>query len=129
MNAVRDVVAVLHKDLHEEQAPTEHPTTMPEPIDHVSNAVQSTQQQLATQLKQMQAIMQTVQIQYSAAPQHTHQDRGGREFHVGNNNFRGRGGHGAQHQGNWIGCRDGQGSSDLTHCFCNHVMCDHTGTE
>ena len=52
-------------------------TKIPEPIDNLAIAVQSTQQQLATQLQKIQEMMQAIQMQYAAAPKHAHQDYGG----------------------------------------------------
>ena len=73
-NMVRNMVAELQKALQQEQSPTENATTIPERVDHVPNAVQSTQKNLATQLQQTQAIIQRMQMKYSAAPQHAHQE-------------------------------------------------------
>ena len=67
-NMVWDVVKGLQEALQQDQSPTENKTTVQEPIDHVANVVQITQKQLATQLQQMQEMMQAIQIQYSAAP-------------------------------------------------------------
>ena len=50
-NIVLNVVTGLQKVLQQEQAPTDNPTIIPEPVDHVVNKVQSTQQQLVTQLQ------------------------------------------------------------------------------
>ena len=47
-NMVCDVVAGLHEALQQEKSQTETPASMQAPVDHVANAVQSTQQQLAT---------------------------------------------------------------------------------
>ena len=41
------------------------------------NAVQNTQQHLATQIQQMQVMMQATQVQYSAGHQNAHQGYGG----------------------------------------------------
>ena len=67
-NMVWYVVTGLQEALQQDQSPTENKTTVQEPIDHVANVVQITQKQLATQLQQMQEMMQAIQIQYSAAP-------------------------------------------------------------
>ena len=56
-NMVRDVVAGLQEVLQQKRAPTENVTTVLEPVYHVANAVQSAQQQLAAQLRQMKEIM------------------------------------------------------------------------
>ena len=52
-------------------------------VDHVANAVQNTQQYLATQLQQMQAMMRAMQIQYSALPNGTLQDYVGHQYYGG----------------------------------------------
>ena len=67
-NMVHNVVARLQEVLHQEQVTTENQTTVPEPVDHVSNAVQSTQKYLDTQLKQTQEMMQAMQMQYYVVP-------------------------------------------------------------
>ena len=74
-------------------------------------------------------MMQDMHLQYSAAPQPTHQDYGGCVYYGGQNKYQGQGGSGAEHQVNWIGGRGGCGSSDLTHYCWTHVMCAHSGTE
>ena len=56
-NMVRDVVAGLQEALQQDQVQTETLTVVQGPVDHVANAVQNIQQQLATQLNQMQAMM------------------------------------------------------------------------
>ena len=50
---VPDVVAGLQEDLKQEKFQTEIPTVVQAPVDHVANAVQNTQHQLATQLQKM----------------------------------------------------------------------------
>jgi len=50
---LRGVVTGLKEALQQEKYPTDNTTTIPEPIDHVANAVKITQQKLATQLQQM----------------------------------------------------------------------------
>ena len=52
-NVVCDVVSGLQEALQQEQNQTETPTSVQAPVDHVSNAVQITQQQLATQLQKI----------------------------------------------------------------------------
>ena len=52
---------------------------MQAPLDHVANAVQNTQKQMATQLYKIQSMMQAMQIQYAAVPHGTRQDYGGRQ--------------------------------------------------
>ena len=61
-NTVRNMVAGLQEFLQQQQAPTENPMIIPEPVDHVANAVQSNQQQLVTQLQQMQSIIKNMQL-------------------------------------------------------------------
>ena len=68
----------------------EKPTIIMEPVDHVSNVVQSTQQHLAMQLQQMQAMIQATQMQYYVAPQHAHQYYEVRGCHGGHTNYRSR---------------------------------------
>ena len=67
-NTVCNVVAVLQEVLQQEQAPTETPPGISERNEHVANVVQNTKQQLASQLHQMQTMMQAIQLQYSDAP-------------------------------------------------------------
>ena len=54
---VRDVVAELKEVLQQEQVLTDNTTVIEAPVDHVANAVQNTQQKLATHIQQMQAMM------------------------------------------------------------------------
>ena len=56
-NMVRNFVAGLQESLQQYQVHTETPTVMQAPVDYVTNAVQNTQQQLATHLQQIQAMM------------------------------------------------------------------------
>ena len=71
---VRDVVAGLQEALQQDQTQMETPTRVHAPVDHVAKAVQSTQQQLATQLQQMQLTVQTIKINYNEVPHGTRQD-------------------------------------------------------
>ena len=71
-NMVRNVVAGIQEVLKQEQSQTENRMVIAEPVDHVANVVQSTQQQLATQFQEIQVMMQTTQVQYSTSTQHTH---------------------------------------------------------
>ena len=113
---VLNVVAGLQEDLQQKQSPTENATTILEPIDNVANRVQNTQQQLATQLHQMQAM----HIQYATVPNHAYQYYGGRGYHGGYNNYCGQVGWGTQRRINWSGGRRGQGNSYLTHYCWTH---------
>ena len=59
-NMVRDIVAGLQESLQQDQTQMETPTIMQAPVDHVANVVQITHQQLATQLQQIQSMIQTM---------------------------------------------------------------------
>ena len=59
-NMVHDVVSGLHEFLHQEQVLTKNTKLIEAQVNHVANEVQNTQQQLATQLKKMQAMMQAI---------------------------------------------------------------------
>ena len=59
---VRNVVTGLHEALKQEKTQTETLTSVQASVDHVTNAVQITQQQLATQLQQMQLTIQTMHM-------------------------------------------------------------------
>ena len=63
-------------------------------MDHVDDAVQSTQQQLATQLQQIQLMMQTMQMHYNAGPHVTLQYYGGCGYHSNQPSYHGQGGRG-----------------------------------
>ena len=91
------------------------------------NTVQNTQQQLATQLQQIQGIMQAIQIQYVAVPQNAHQDHGGHGYHGGHTNYCGQGRRSTQRRLNWQDGCGGHVNSDITHYCCTHVMCSHPG--
>ena len=60
---VHDVVAGLQEALQQDQSQTETPAVVQAPVDHVSNEVQKNQQQFAAQLKKMQAMIQSMQMQ------------------------------------------------------------------
>ena len=100
-NMVRDVVAGLQEVLQQNQVLTENMTAIEAPVNHVASAMQNTQQKFATQLQKIQEMMQTMQLQYAAGPQNAHQEYGGCGLHVGNENYCGQGGRGAQRRGNW----------------------------
>ena len=57
---VHNVVSGLKEALKHDQAQTETQAVVQVPVDHVANAVQNTQQQWATQLQQMQSMMQAM---------------------------------------------------------------------
>ena len=61
-NIVCEVVAGLQEVLQQEKVTIEHLTVVESPIDYVDNAVKKTQQQLATQLQQIQAMIQATQM-------------------------------------------------------------------
>ena len=71
------------------------------PVDHVANAVQNTQQQLSTQIQQMQAMIQSMQLQYAVGPQNAHQDYGGSGYYGGHENYRRKVGRDAQRREKW----------------------------
>ena len=60
-------------------------------MNHVANSVQDNQQKIYTHIHQIQAIIQSMQLQY-AAPQPSYQYYGGYGHYRGNNGFRGNGG-------------------------------------
>ena len=94
-NTVRNVIVRLQEVLYQEQSPTENATTVLEPVDNMANAVKMTHKQLVMQLHHMQAMMQEMKIQYSAAPHHSHQDYVSHGYHRGYTNYCGQGGRGA----------------------------------
>ena len=61
-NMVRDVVTGKQEALQQYQVKKETPEVVQAPVDHVTNAVQNIQQQLAKQLQQMQAMIQVIQM-------------------------------------------------------------------
>ena len=134
-NIVLNVVTGLQKVLQQEQAPTDNPTIIPEPVDHVVNKVQSTQQQLTTHLHQMQVVMQVIQMQYAAAPHETHQDYGGLQDYVGRGYqgnqsiYRSQSGNGKQNISNWCGGRGGRSNINLKHYCWTHIICTHPGKD
>ena len=56
-NKVHDVVTGIQEALQQYQAETETPAVVLAPVDHVANAVQNTQKQLATHLQQIQSMI------------------------------------------------------------------------
>ena len=134
-NMVRDVIAGIQKALQKYQAHTETPTVVQAPVDHVSNTVQNTQQQLATQIQKIQSMMQDMQMQITKVPHGTRRnygvrlDYGGCGYHGNQSSYRGRGGRSAQNNGNWRGGRGGRDNSNLTHYCWTQGMCDHTGKD
>ena len=82
-NIVRNVVERLQVALQQYQTHTETRTSVQAPVDHVANAVQNTQKQLATQLQQMKSMMQTTQMHYNTVPHGTRKDYGGRQDYEG----------------------------------------------
>ena len=68
-NMVRNFVEGIQEALKKKQVQTETPTVVQALAYHVANAVQKNQQQLATQLQQIQAMMQAMQMKYSAVHQ------------------------------------------------------------
>ena len=82
-NMVIDVVAGLQKALQQDKYQRETLSVMQVYVNHVSNAVKNTQQQLATQLQKMQSMMHALQTQFTAVPHGTRQDYGGRQYYGG----------------------------------------------
>ena len=80
---VRDAVTGLQEALQQDQFQTENLTVVQAPVYHVDNAVQNTQQQLATQLQQIQAMMHAIKMQYATAPYGIRQDYGGHQDYGG----------------------------------------------
>ena len=76
----------------------ETPTVVQAPVDHVANAVQNTQQQLATQLQKIQSMMQAMHTKITEVPHGTRRNYGGRldyggcGYHGNQSSYRGRGG-------------------------------------
>ena len=112
-NVVHAVVVGLQEAFQQDQVHTETSAVVQAPVDYVANAIQNTQQHLSTQLQQMQAMMQSMQIKYDAAPHDTHQEYGGsqycegRVYHVNQSSYRVQGGRGTQNNGNWRVVRGG----------------------
>ena len=76
VNIVCSVVAGLQEVLKQEPALVEAPAIIQDPkVTHVENAVQDNQQNLASQLQKIQAMMQAIQLQYEP-PQTTYQAYG-----------------------------------------------------
>ena len=122
---VCNVVAGLQEVPQQEQVLTENTAVIEAWVDHVANAVQNTQQQLATQIQQMKAMMQLIQLQYVAGPQNAHQDYGVHGYHSGHAHNRSQGGHGAQRWVNLPGSHGGRVNRDLTHYFLAYGICAH----
>ena len=95
-NIFCDVVAGLKEVLQQEQALTETPLVFSEPSEHVVNAVQNTQHQLAAQHQQIQSTMKNMQIQHAATLHPFHQEYEGCGYYRDHKSFRGRGGHSTQ---------------------------------
>ena len=120
-----NVVAGLLEVLLQEQGTTENPMVVAAPDNHVANAVQATQQQLATQLQKRQSMMQAMQMQYAVGPHNAHQHYGGCGYHGGHANYCGQVGCGAQRRGNWRGGHSDHVKRDLIYYCWTHVMCAH----
>ena len=80
-NMVRGVVAGLKEALQQYHTHMETLTSVQAPVDHVTNVVQRTHQQLATQQHKMKSMMQTMQMHYNAVPNGTRQDYGVKGYH------------------------------------------------
>ena len=103
----------------------ENMTVIKTPVDHEANLLQNTHKQLATQLQQIQVMMQAMQMRYSAGLHNVHKYYGGSGYHSGHTNYRGQGGRGVQLRGNWQGVPVGRVNRDLTNCCWTHGMCSH----
>ena len=93
---LHNVVAGLQEVLHQGKVLIQNTTVIEAPVDHVANAAQNTQKQLATQIQKMLAMMKAMQLQYDTGPQNAHQYYGGRGYHSEHVKYRGQGGRGAQ---------------------------------
>ena len=88
-------------------------------MNRVVNKVQSTQQQLVTQLQEMQVMMQAIQMQYAAAPYEIQQDYVGLQDYVGRvyqgnqSSYHIQGVHGKQNISSWCGGRGGRANSNI----------------
>ena len=122
---VSNAVAGLHEDLQQEQTQIDTPTIVQVPVDHVSNTVQITHKQLATQIQQMQSMIQTIQMHYNAVPHGTIQDYGGRGYQGNQSSYCVRGRCGTQNNSNWCGGRGGRANSNIKHYCCTHIMYAH----
>ena len=102
-------------------------------MNRVVNKVQSTQQQLATKLQEMQVTMQVIQMQYAAAPNETHQDYGGLQDYVGRgyqgnqSSYQIQGVHSKQNSSNWCRGRGGRATINLKPYYWTHRICAHLG--
>ena len=68
----------MQEVLQQEKVPKENLAVIEAPVHHVDNVMQNTQQQLTTQLDQIQVMMKVIKMQYAAGPQNAHQYYGGR---------------------------------------------------
>ena len=91
---VRDVVVGLQEVHQQETAPSEVTAvfqSIQEPqVSPVANSVQYNQQKIVTHIHQMQAMIQSMKLQY-AAPQPSYQYCGGHRHYIGKNGFSDRG--------------------------------------
>ena len=97
---VRDLVAGLQELHQQETAPSEVTAvfqSIQEPqVSPVANPVQDNQQKISTHIHQMQAMLQSMKLQY-AAPQPSYKYYGGYRHYRRENGFRYRGRCGLQH--------------------------------
>ena len=82
-------------------------------------------EKFSTQLQQMQAMVQAIQMKYAAGPQKSHQDYVVRGYHSGHTNYCGQGGCGVKRRLNWRCGRGVRVNRDLTHYCCTHEICAH----
>ena len=95
VNMVRNAISGMQEFLQQYQYPTNTLPVISEPNEHIHNAVQNTQHQLAAQLHQMQTMVQDMQLKYDAAPHPNHQYYVSRGYYGGQKHFCGRGVHGS----------------------------------
>ena len=86
---VCEVVAGIQEALQQDKVQTKTPTSMQALVDHVANAVQSTQQQLSTQMQQIQSMMQKMHMHYNSVPHSTRHDYGGRGYNGNKSSYHG----------------------------------------
>ena len=81
----------------------------------------------------MQVMMQSIQMQYAAAPNETHQDYGGLQDYVGRgyqgnqSSYHVQGVHDKQNISNWRGGRGGRSNINLKHYCWKHIICIYLG--
>ena len=95
-------------------------------VSPVANPVQDNQHKIATYIHHMQAMIQSMKLQY-AATQPYYQYYVGYGRYRGNKGFRGSVESCWQHWWNWKGGHGGRGSSGIDNYCCTHGMYNHQG--